>query len=105
MLVLVIIPCIQVSSVIGLPGHIYMASMTGAEHFVEHVADEATDLLTIAGLGPVKVVIIMRCNVFREARGSVTACPAIVHRACQQIVGKWLCDHGLQLPSMDNVVT
>ena len=102
---MLVIPCIQVSSVMGLPGHIYMASMTGAEHFVEHVADEATDLRTIAGLGPVKVVIIMRCNVFRQAYGSVTPCPAIVHRACQQIVGSWLGDHGLQLPAMDDVST
>ena len=81
--------------------------MTGPRHWVEHFDrhQDGEDLLQVAGLGPVKVVIIMRCNVFRQAYGSVTACPAIVHRACQQIVGKWLCDHGLQLPSLDNVVT
>lgn len=71
--------------------------MTGPEHFVEHVEDKA-DLLDVAGLGPVKVVLIMRCFVFRETRGAAQANPKAVHDICQKILCTWLMDNPLQLP-------
>jgi hypothetical protein len=82
------------------PGTVYMASMTGAEHFVEHAAEEE-DVPAIAGLGRVKVVVLLRCAVFRGSRGAIRANPTVVHDAALEAVNEWLLDQPLELPTLE----
>ena len=77
--------------------------MTGIEHFVEHTTEPIDNLLEVAGLGPVKVVLILRCAVFRESMGSVRPNPNIAHTAAQLILHEWFLKNTFRLPSLKDL--
>ena len=56
------------------PGSIYMATMCSAEHFIKHDIEDG-ELLHVAGVGPVKVVVLLRSNVMNASRGRVRPNP------------------------------
>ena len=99
--------CNQVASVPGAAGNLYMATMTGPEHFVEHAAEEAVDLLNVEGLGLCKVVLILRSAVFRDSMASIRANPNIVHTASQAVLQAWFLKNRSKftLPGMQDLMT
>ena len=100
----------QVVSCHGDAGSLYVATMTGPEHFVEH-ADQSSradgqsveGLLDVTGLGPCKVVLLSRCCVFRGARGVAEPNPKVVHQRVAEVVSTWLGRNPLKLPSLDEM--
>ena len=76
--------------------------MTGARHFVEHQANESV-LFDMEGLGLVKVVVILRCAVFRESRGSNCANPKVTHEIALGVVQDWILKNPLKLPCLEDL--
>ena len=95
----------QVATIFGKPGIMYMAAMTGVRHFVEHRAEDTNDLLQVAGLGPVKVVLILRCAVFRESMASIPPNPNLTHAVAQEVLREWFAKHTFKCPTMEDIVS
>ena len=100
----------KVVSYHGDVGNVYVATMTGPEHFVEHadrssVADDKSveALLDVRGLGPCKVVLLSRCCVFRGSMGVAAPNPKVVHARVAGVVSSWLQENSLQFPSMREI--
>ena len=80
--------------------------MCSPVHFVEHLAADPAvpDTTIIQGLGPVKVVLILRCCVFRNSRGSNRPNPKFVGEIANSTVNAWLQNSTLRLPGMVDVL-
>ena len=82
-----------------MPGDVYICSLLGAQHFVQHKAADR-DGVPITGMGTAKVVVLLRSCVFRSSRGSIRANPLPLAAAAAAVTSKWLADHTLVLPTM-----
>jgi hypothetical protein len=81
------------------PGSVYMATMCGAKHCVSH-REEPQTLVNIAGLGDVKVVVLLRSNVMRYSRGPITPNPTALLQIATEVLNTWMLAHPLQLPTL-----
>jgi hypothetical protein len=68
---------------------------------VEHDAD-CTGMLTVPGAAatPWKVNLVVRCHVFRKARGSIRPSPSPVFAKVQAIATSWLARTDLVWPDL-----
>jgi len=84
------------------PGSFYFATLCGASHQVEHDDrnDEGDNLLHVHGVGPIKVVALARCFVFRNSRGSITANPKGTFDVAQRVAAIWLQTVQFDLPML-----
>ena len=89
----------QVLQLDNKPGSIYMGTMCGPEHYVKH-DDLPESLCTVRGIGPVKVVVICRSYVLRHSRASIKANPNVLMEAVTPVLNKWLLQHSLSLPTL-----
>ena len=78
------------------PGSIYMATVCGAEHFVKHDIEEE-ELLHGAGVGPLKIVVLLRYNVMNTSRGRVRPNPDNLFKLVQALLNEWTQKRPLQL--------
>ena len=76
-----------------------MAAMRGGEHFVKHDIEEE-ELLHGAGVGPVKVVVVLRSNVMNASRGRIRSNPDHSFKLAQALLNEWMQRHPLQLPTL-----
>ena len=81
------------------PGRIYMATMCGAEHFVKHDIEEE-GLLHVAGMGPVKVAVLLRSNVMNASQGRIRPNSDHLFKLVQALLNEWMQKHRLQLPTL-----
>ena len=79
-------------------GTVYVGCMTGPAIIDEHVAQRATNLLDVAGLGPVSVAVTLRSAAFRSSCGSISPNPVVVHTMVQEDVQAWITRCPLALP-------
>lgn len=78
-----------------------MATMCGPEHHVSHSAQEGdADLVSVKGVGLVKAVVLLRCNVMRFARGVCAPNPKRLFNMVTPVLNSWMLDHPLQLPTL-----
>ena len=80
-------------------GSIYMATLCVAEHFVKHDIEEE-ELLHVAGMGPVKVVVLLRSNVMNASRGRIRPNPDHSFKLVQALLNEWMQKRPLQLPTL-----
>ena len=81
------------------PGSIYMATMCSAEHFIKHDIEDG-ELLHVAGVGPVKVVVLLRSNVMNTSRGRVRPNSDHLFKLVQALLNEWMQKRPLQLPTL-----
>ena len=85
------------------PGHVYFGNLCCAEHWVEHFEPDPEPLLPLEGLGPVEVVLLFRCAVFRQSMGQTMATgptPHVVHHAALSALQKVLVGSTWSLPTL-----
>ena len=78
----------------------YMAAMCGTEHYVKHHIVEE-ELFSAHGVGPVKVVVLLRCAVMRHARGCVRPNPKVLFQLVQPILCDWMLQCTIYLPTLE----
>lgn len=86
------------------PGHIYCGSLCSAKHYVEHWSRHPQDeLLNWGDLGPIEVVALVRCRVFRAAMGStakVGPVPRATFWACLKAFNRAFAQGDWRLPTL-----
>ena len=90
------------------PGTFYVGNLCAPWHQVRHSAgDSAEPLYRVAGGEGIHIAIMLRSDVFRDARARSKGgqpCPVDVYRALNACVAAKIADDALRMPSLDECV-